>query len=89
MADTPTGPFQRIGKVLQQDPSIANGAGHHSLIHVAKDDAWYIVYHRRPKGKRGANDRVVCIEQMTFDKDGKIEPVKITTEGVEAKPLKR
>jgi beta-xylosidase len=89
MADAPTGPFKRIGKVLQQDPSIATGAGHHSLIHVAKDDTWYILYHRRPKGKRGANDRVVCIERMTFDKEGKIEPVKITIEGVEANPLRQ
>jgi beta-xylosidase len=88
IADAPTGPFKRIGKVLQQDPSIATGAGHHSVIHVAKDDVWYIVYHRRPKGRRGANERVTCIDRMTFDREGKIEPVKITMEGVEANPLK-
>lgn len=88
IADAPIGPFMRIGKILRQDESIATGAGHHSVIHVAKGDAWYIVYHRRPKGKKGANDRVVCIERMTFDNEGKIEPVKITNEGVEANPLK-
>src|SRR6478735_4929291 len=88
MADSPAGPFKRIGKILRQDESIATGAGHHSVIHVAKNDGWYIIYHRRPKGKKGANDRVVCIEHMTFDQEGKIEPVKITVEGVEPNPLK-
>ncbi len=33
VADSPLGPFKRIGKILQQDPRIATGAGHHSLIH--------------------------------------------------------
>jgi beta-xylosidase len=89
IADGPSGPFKRIGTILKQDPEIANGAGHHSVIRVENDDAYYIVYHRRPKGLRGANQRVTCIDRMTFDKDGKIEPVKITTEGVEANPLKR
>ena len=88
MADSPLGPFKRIGKVLVQDPEIATGAGHHSVLNVPGDDsAWYIVYHRRPKGKRGANERVTCIERMSFDERGLINPVKITTEGVEPRPL--
>ena len=32
VADAPTGPFKRIGKILQQDPEIATGAGHHSIF---------------------------------------------------------
>ena len=73
IADSPFGPFERIGKVLQQDPAIATGAGHHSVIHVpGDDDAWYIVYHRRPKGLSGANQRVTCIDRMTFD-DGRAD----------------
>jgi len=36
----------RIGKVLQQDPKIATGAGHHSVINIPGTDDWYIVYHR-------------------------------------------
>ena len=88
VADSPTGPFERIGKILQQDPSIATGAGHHSVIHVAKDDTWYIVYHRRPKGRKGANDRVTCIDKMEFDEKGMIKPVRITEEGVEGKTLR-
>lgn len=88
IADSPLGPFKRIGKVLLQNPAIATGAGHHSVIHVAADDSWYIVYHRRPRGETAANHRVVCIERMRFDAQGRIEPVAITEQGVPAHPLR-
>ena len=82
IADSPMGPFKRIGKILEQDPAIANGAGHHSVINIAKENRWYIVYHRRPNSEKAANSRETCIERMYFDKDGFIKPVKITREGV-------
>jgi len=46
IADSPFGPFKRTGKILQQDTAVATGAGHHSVIHDAAKDKWYIVYHR-------------------------------------------
>ncbi|PZP43068.1 MAG: arabinan endo-1,5-alpha-L-arabinosidase [Pseudopedobacter saltans] len=82
ISDNPFGPFERIGTVLLQDTSIANGAGHHSIIHNPKSDKYYIVYHRRPKGETAANHRETCIEEMKFDKEGKIIPVQITKNGV-------
>ncbi|WP_447640115.1 MULTISPECIES: glycoside hydrolase family 43 protein [Chitinophagaceae] len=82
ISDSPFGPFERIGTVLIQDTAIATGAGHHSIIHNPKSDKWYIVYHRRPKGETAANHRETCIEEMKFDKDGKIIPVRISGEGV-------
>lgn len=88
IADSPMGPFKRIGKILQQDPAVATGAGHHSVVHNAKNDTWYIVYHRRPLGETDGNHRVVCVEEMHFDKNGLILPVKITFEGVKADKLK-
>lgn len=88
ISDCPTGPFKRIGVILQQDSSVATGAGHHSVIQVPGKDRWYIVYHRRPLGQTQANHRVVCIDQMRFDKAGKILPVKMTMKGVRADPLK-
>lgn len=88
IADSPLGPFERIGKVLQQDPEIATGAGHHSVIHDAERDLWYCVYHRRPLNDRRANHRVTCIERMEFDDAGHIKPIKITNEGVPAQSLK-
>src|SRR6201991_1535742 len=87
IGDKVTGPFKRIGKILEQDPKVATGAGHNSLFHVARDDSWYIVYHRHPLGDTVGNDRVTCIDRMYFDKDGRILPVKITSEGVQANPL--
>lgn len=78
MSKSPFGPFERLATVLQQDPEIATGAGHHSVIHSISDDKYYIVYHRRPLGEKGANHRVVCIDEMHFDKEGHILPVKMT-----------
>ena len=89
MGSSPFGPFERVGKILQQDPAVATGAGHHSVLHAPGSSRWYIVYHRRPLGDRDRNHRVVCIDELRFDRDGRIEPVKITVEGVERDPLRR
>jgi len=82
ISDTPFGPFKRIDTILEQDPNIATGAGHHSVIKVPNEDKYYIVYHRRPLGKTGASERVTSIEEMHFDENGLIKPVKMTFEGV-------
>ena len=89
IADSPFGPFKREDKILQQDPEIATGAGHHSVIRVPDTDEYYIVYHRRPLGETARDFRVTCIDRMTFDKNGKINPVKMTNEGVKPRPIKR
>lgn len=88
MADSAFGPFQRIGTVLQQDPAVATGAGHHSVINIPGTDEWYIVYHRRPLGETDPNHRVVCIDRMYFDEKGFIRPIKITKQGVAKRKLK-
>src|SRR5690606_34154981 len=64
IADSPLGPFKRKGTILKQDPAIATGAGHHSVIHNAGKDEWYIVYHRRPLGETDRHARVICIDRM-------------------------
>lgn len=84
MADSVHGPFKRIGTVLTQDPAVATGAGHHSVIKRAatdsgdENDEYYIVYHRRPLGEKDANHRVVCIDRLEFDEKGLIKPVKMS-----------
>jgi beta-xylosidase len=88
IADSPFGPFKRTAKILQQDPKVATGAGHHSVVHEPSKDKWYIVYHRRPLGETDGNSRVTCIEELHFDKEGYIKPVVITFKGVEANTLK-
>jgi beta-xylosidase len=84
ISDSLLGPYTKIGTVLQQDPTIATGAGHHSLFHIPGKDEWYIVYHRRPLGEIDANHRVVCIDKMHFDKNGFIKSVQITNKGIKA-----
>ncbi len=88
IADSPFGPFKRIATILQPDPNVANGAGHHSVIHEPRSDKYYIVYHRRPLTETDGNHRETCIEEMLFDENGFIKPVKLTTEGVEENKLK-
>ncbi len=89
IADSPAGPFRRLGVVLKQDPAVATGAGHHSVIHVADDDAYYAVYHRRPLDRTGRDERVTCIDKMEFNPDGTIKPIVITREGVAPRPLRK
>jgi len=88
VANSPFGPFERVGKILQQDSTVATGAGHHSVMHDAKRDLWYIVYHRRPLGETAANNRVTCIEQLFFDDKGFILPVKLSFTGVSQQRLR-
>lgn len=78
IADSPFGPFKRIGTILQQDANVATAAGHHSVVKGAGEDEWYIIYHRRPLGETAANSRATCIDRMYFDKEGKIEPIRMT-----------
>ena len=85
---SPFGPFERVGKILQQDPSVATGAGHHSILRAPKSGNWYIVYHRRPLGETDRNHRVVCIEELKFDANGEILPVVITKDGVARDPVR-
>ena len=89
VADSPFGPFKRIGKTLQQDTKIATGAGHHSIIHNKDTDDHYMVYHRRPLDETDRNSRETCIDLMEFNDDGTIKQVVITNEGVKANSLKK
>lgn len=82
MADRITGPFKRIGTILESDPAVATGAGHNSVINTPGTDTWYMVYHRRPIPNEGRDHRVTCIDRLHFNSDGTIQPVKMTFEGV-------
>lgn len=86
VSDSPVGPFERIGKILEQDPNVATSAGHHSMIQIPGSDDWYIFYHRRPLGDKGRDHRATCIEKIEFNADGTIVPVKMTFDGV--KPVR-
>jgi hypothetical protein len=51
-------------------------------------DTWYIVYHRRPLRDTVRDHRVVSIDEVRFDDQGRILPVVITKSGVERNPLR-
>lgn len=88
MADSPLGPFKRIGKILQQDAKIARGAGHHSVVNIPGTDDWYIAYHRRPLDSNDGNHRLMAIDQLFLNEDGSIKPVVMTNEGIAPVRLK-
>ncbi len=75
MSDTATGPFTKVDKVLTQDSEVAVGSGHNSVLNIPGTEIWYILYHRRPLSKSGANDRQLAYDRMYFSADGKIQPV--------------
>lgn len=87
ISDSPFGPFERIGTILRQDPEIGTGAGHHSVIQIPDTEEYYIVYHRHPLDDNEGTHRYVCIDRMTFDEQGYINPVKISLEGVDARSI--
>lgn len=87
ISDSVFGPFKRLDTIISSDRKVGNGAGHHSVLHTPSD-RWYAIYHRRPWTERDGNSRMTCIEEMFFNEDGTIKPVKLTFEGVEADPAK-
>lgn len=88
ISNNPLGLFKREAVILKQDSTIRTGAGHHSVIHEPQSDKYYIVYHRRPLKEADGNSGQVCIDEMYFDEKGFILPIKMTTEGVKANPIK-
>lgn len=87
VADSPFGPFERAGKILEPDPAVAFGAGHHSVVRPPGSDDYFVAYHRRPPGVTDLHHRIPCLDRMAFGPDGGILPVRMTREGVEARPL--
>jgi len=88
ISDNITGPFEKKATVLKADTSVATGAGHHSVVHLPKNDEWYIIYHRRPIPNKDRDHRVVCIDRLYFNVDGSIRDVKMTFEGVPKRKVK-
>ncbi len=87
IGNTPFGPFEYAGKVLENNPEVAEGAGHHSVMLLpGTEDDWVICYHRRPLGARDPNHRVVCLDRLIFREDGTIAPVTLTNTGIPAHP---
>jgi beta-xylosidase len=75
-SSSPFGPFVREGRLFLATPEMGSSAGHHSVLeHEGK---YLVAYHRRPPGMTDRNCRVVCIEEMAFDAEGRIMPTPLT-----------
>ncbi len=79
-ASSPTGPFRKIGQVLAQDPAVARGSGHNTVVNVPGTDIWYIFYHRRPLSETDGNSRALAYDRMVFNADGTIRPVRMAVQ---------
>ncbi|GAA4310759.1 hypothetical protein GCM10023149_05550 [Mucilaginibacter gynuensis] len=82
----PMGPFE-FGKnnpVLSTNADgTIHGPGHQSVVQVGKE--FYMVYHRHNNPHaNGGYHRQVCADKIVFDKDGNIEKIVPTHEGVGA-----
>lgn len=77
-SDSPFGPFEVRGVILQQKPEVAVATGHNSIVNIPGTDEWYIFYHRRSKKEKDPNKRVIAYDPMYFNVDGTIQPVQIS-----------
>jgi beta-xylosidase len=89
ISDSVTGPFIKKATILTADPSVATGAGHHSVINLPGTADWYIVYHRRPIPNEDRDHRVVCMDRLFFNRDGTIKELKMTKKGVKKRKIRR
>ncbi|MCR5131897.1 MAG: family 43 glycosylhydrolase [Prevotella sp.] len=84
----PMGPYEYQGCILEtNDDRTVHGPGHHSILQDG--DEYYIVYHRHniPQATHGFN-RQICIDELHFTADGKIEKVVPTHGGVLPKSVR-
>ena len=89
-AKSPLGPItidENSYMVIKQKPEDQiYGTAHNSVLQIPGKDEWYIVYHRINKNfvhHESGIHREVCIDRMTFDKQGRIIPVAPTLDGPE------
>ena len=87
-AKSPLGPIsidENSYMVIKQKPEDQiYGTAHNSVLQIPGKDEWYIVYHRINKNfvhHEPGIHREVCIDHMTFDKQGRIIPVTPTLDG--------
>lgn len=79
MSRSPLGPWDFKGVFMQEH---ANGCwtNHHSFVEY--QGQWYLFYHHNDYSPWMDKRRSVCIERVTFLKDGTIQEVKPTLRGV-------
>lgn len=79
MSDSPTGPFEFKGIIMDESPT-GCWTNHHSL--VEKDGQWYLFYHHNDYSPEMDKRRSVRIDTIGFNADGTIRKVTPTLRGV-------
>lgn len=78
MATSPMGPYTYKGVIIDNyhcDPETWNNHG--SVVEF--NGKWYVLYHRSTHGTRSM--RKACIEPISFNEDGTIDEVEMSTQG--------
>jgi beta-xylosidase len=76
IGDRPTGPFTYAGKVMEHAASVTQ---HGSIVQFK--GRWYVLYHTSELSNGNAFRRSVCIDEISFDPNGRINTVTPTKHG--------
>lgn len=79
MSDSPMGPFEYKGIIMDQSPT-GCWTNHHSLLEYKGQ--WYLFYHHNDYSPDFDKNRSVCIDSLFFNADGTIRQVVPTLRGV-------
>lgn len=79
MGDTPMGPFEFKGIIMEQSPT-ACWTNHHSIVEY--NGQWYLFYHHNDYSPEFDKNRSVRIDSLSFNADGTIRKVIPTLRGV-------
>jgi hypothetical protein len=75
---SPMGPFKYGGVIVDNDHSDPGVWNNHGSI-VEMNGRWFVFYHRSTHGSKMM--RKVCVEPITFNEDGSIDEVEMTSQG--------
>lgn len=79
ISKSPLGPFEYKGIIIDNDGSDPNVWNNHGSIEEFNGQ-WYVFYHRSSRNEQAF--RRLCIEPITFNEDGTINEVKMTSQGI-------
>lgn len=83
MGDSPMGPFAYAGKVMEHAASVTQ---HGSVVEF--HGKWYVFYHTSELSNGNSFRRSVCVDELTFGGDGKINVVIPTHAGTTPLPAR-
>jgi endo-1,4-beta-D-glucanase Y len=79
MGDSPTGPFEFKGIIMDESPT-GCWTNHHSIVEYKEQ--WYLFYHHNDYSPDFDKNRSVRVDSLSFNADGTIRKVVPTLRGV-------